>query len=143
MIDFALTSPRAEPPRLMFMSSISVLRREYLILNQAYRCANHHHGAPDTDRTRPIKEEFVDASVAAWTGYSESKWVCEQLLALASRTTPLASVSLRVGQIAGSDNGAWNVHEWLPSLIKSSIYLGCVPMISAVSSIGFSMCQIY
>ena len=29
LIDFALTSPRAEPPRLMFMSSISVLRREY------------------------------------------------------------------------------------------------------------------
>ena len=73
--------------------------------------------------------------MAAGTGYSESKWVGEQLLAIASRETPLSTISLRVGQIAGSDNGAWNVHEWVPSLIKSSIHLVCVPMFAVVSEI--------
>ena len=73
--------------------------------------------------------------MAVGTGYSESKWVGEQLLAVASRETPLSTISLRAGQIAGSDNGAWNVHEWVPSLIKSSIHLGCVPMFAAVSEV--------
>ncbi|KAI0085552.1 hypothetical protein BDY19DRAFT_1020953 [Irpex rosettiformis] len=111
LVDLALKSPQATPPRLIFVSSIGVLRH--------------------IDHAQPIKEELVNADVAVGTGYSESKWVCEQLLAVASRDTPLPSVSVRVGQIAGGDNGAWNVHEWVPSLIKSSIYLGCIPLISA------------
>lgn len=62
------------------------------------------------------------------TGYSESKFLAEQLL--------LGSASLfntptcRVGLIAGpalSDKGAWEKDEWLPSLIKSSKYLKLLP----------------
>lgn len=76
--------------------------------------------------------------MAVGTGYSESKWVCEQLLALASQKTALPSISVRAGQIAGSGNGAWNVHEWVPSLIKSSIHLGCLPALPSVSSVRLS-----
>lgn len=34
---------------------------------------------------------------------------------------------MRVGQITGSKSGAWNPAEWFPALVKSSIYLGCIP----------------
>ena len=131
LVNLALESPHAVPPHLLFVSSIGVLRRTFFSLYQVFApcCLSRY---VDTKRDERIPEEFVDADVAVGTGYSESKWVGEQILAIASRDTPLSTVSFRVGQIAGSDNGAWNVHEWVPSLIKSSIHLGCVPMFSAV-----------
>ncbi|KAI0759162.1 hypothetical protein BC629DRAFT_1584384 [Irpex lacteus] len=106
LIDLALRSPHATPPRLLFISSIGVLRR--------------------VDHSRPIKEKFVDASVAVGTGYSESKWICEQLLALASQKTALPSISVRAGQIAGSENGAWNVHEWNVSWMNVTSFASAI-----------------
>lgn len=82
----------------------------------------------------PIKEQFVDASVAVGTGYSESKWVAEEILASTTCQTRLPTISIRLGQVAGSGSGAWNVQEWVPSLIKSSLSLGRIPMLSEVRS---------
>ena len=98
-------------------------------------CCLHHGLTTDADHSVPIKEELVSADIAVGTGYSESKWVSEQLLALVSRETPLRTISLRCGQIAGSRNGAWNVQEWVHSLIKSSIHLGCLPLLPEVRSV--------
>ncbi|KAI0337841.1 NAD(P)-binding protein [Trametopsis cervina] len=117
LVDLALASPHHTPPRLIFISSSSVL------LN--------------ADHTTAIKEEYVDAKISVGVTYGEAKWVAEQLLARAVRTTALLAMTIRVGQISGSRNGAWNPQEWPPSLIRSSIYLGCIPMLpEAVSWIG-------
>lgn len=51
----------------------------------------------------------------------------ERLLEVAAATTALKSTSIRVGQICGGPNGFWNEKEWLPSLVRSSIELNCLP----------------
>ena len=131
MIDMALSSTLPCPSRLLFTSSVSVVHRK-----SDSRCSSDGKRTEQcfagTVEYEPVPEKDVDLSAALGSGYSESKWVSEQLLALASRETPLHTISLRCGQIAGSRNGAWNVQEWVPSLIKSSIHLGCLPLLPEV-----------
>ena len=82
----------------------------------------------DIDRSRPIHEGPVEPAVAVGAGYGESKWVAERLLEVASKQTPTPTVSVRIGQLSGSEgNGAWNYTDWFPSLVKSSLYLKCMP----------------
>ncbi|KAI5119730.1 hypothetical protein M0805_008660 [Coniferiporia weirii] len=108
LIDMALSSPLCSPPRFLFTSSIGVLRQ------------NTSNG--------PIKEEIVEAVSAVGAGYSESKWVCEELLSVASRKTPLEPIIVRIGQLSGmSTNGCWNTREWMPAMFKSSMTIGCLP----------------
>lgn len=81
-----------------------------------------------------VKEDFVDAQSALGSGYSESKWVCESILSAASSSTSLMPIIIRVGQLSGvSTSGFWNAKEWVPALFKSSIQLGCLPVIDNVS----------
>jgi len=107
MIDLALSSPFTDPPRLEFVSSVGVL--------------SHHK------RDGPIKEASVDPSCAIGNGYTQSKWVNEQLLSIAAKDTPLKTVSVRVGQVTGGVSGAWNRAEWFPTLVMSGQYLSCLP----------------
>ncbi|THH32206.1 hypothetical protein EUX98_g1995 [Antrodiella citrinella] len=107
LVDLALSSPLLSPPRVIFMSSIAVVRSE--------RSAD------------PIKEDFMSPESAVENGYSESKWVCERLLQAAATETSLRPVVVRAGQVAGSPSGAWNTSEWLPSLVKSSVHLNALP----------------
>lgn len=82
----------------------------------------------DIDRSRPIQEGPVEPAVAVGAGYGESKWVAERLLEVASNQTSTPTVSVRIGQLSGSEgNGAWNYNDWFPSLVKSSVYLKCMP----------------
>ncbi|KAH8114663.1 acetyl-CoA synthetase-like protein [Phellopilus nigrolimitatus] len=112
LIDLALSSPLATPPRLLFTSSISVVHR--------------HPGKI------PVPEEIVEPSSAIGTGYSESKWVCEKILSIASTRTPLKPVTVRIGQMSGANtNGCWNSKEWVPALFKSSIHMNCLPALDA------------
>jgi len=42
--------------------------------------------------------------------------------------TALRPIVVRVGQLSGvSTNGFWNPKEWVPSLFKSSVHIGCLP----------------
>ncbi|CAL1699334.1 unnamed protein product [Somion occarium] len=109
LIDLALSSPLPSPPRLVFISSIGVLR--------------------NLDPSGPIAEEPVEARVAVGMGYSESKWVAEKLLSVVASKTTLRPVTVRVGQVTGGRSGAWNQAEWFPSLVKSSVNLGCLPVL--------------
>ncbi|KAI0073515.1 acetyl-CoA synthetase-like protein [Panus rudis PR-1116 ss-1] len=104
-VDLALSSPNQ--PRLIFMSSVGVLR------------------GLDTDAS--VKEEPVPPESAVSTGYSESKWVCETILRKASESTPLRPIIIRAGQISGNANGAWKTGEWFPSLVRSSLHLRVLP----------------
>lgn len=48
-----------------------------------------------------------------------------------------ASVA-RIGQISGSINGYWKTDEWFPIMVKSSQYLGCLPMEDRVRATSYS-----
>ncbi|PBL02838.1 acetyl-CoA synthetase-like protein [Armillaria gallica] len=100
LIELALTSKA----RLIYTSSIGVFQN----------AAEDH----------PLTETHIDPHIAEGTGYSESKWVSEELLRLVSG---LRYLVVRVGQLAGGPRGTWNPKEWVPSMIQSSTVLGCLP----------------
>lgn len=87
-----------------------------------------------------MQEELADAQSAVGLGYSESKWVCEHLLGAASSASPgLKTTVVRVAQMCGTSGvdgasalGCWNTKEWVPALLKSSVQLGCLPLIENV-----------
>ncbi|PYI36626.1 NRPS-like enzyme [Aspergillus indologenus CBS 114.80] len=74
-----------------------------------------------------VPMETADATLEQ--GYGESKYIGESICVEASKKAGVPTSILRVGQIAGPDTrlGAWNPHEWLPSLIKTSKATGKVP----------------
>ncbi|KAJ7731262.1 acetyl-CoA synthetase-like protein [Mycena metata] len=78
------------------------------------------------DATRgPFPEELQPtADAAVGSGYGESKYVVERILAASG----LEATSFRIGQITGSSSsGAWATTDWVPALVKSSIALGNFP----------------
>ncbi|KAJ6514509.1 male sterility protein-domain-containing protein [Mycena vitilis] len=104
LIDLALQSPNNV--RFLFTSSIS--------------------SAQGWDPSLgPFPEELqLDVSVAIGSGYGESKYVSERILAASG----LDATSFRIGQVCGSaSNGAWSSTDWVPALVKSSIALGNFP----------------
>ncbi|KAH8110877.1 acetyl-CoA synthetase-like protein [Phellopilus nigrolimitatus] len=114
-IDFALGGHGATPARVLFISSIGVF-------------SNHSKDEPGPE------EPLATPDTAIGTGYAESKWVSEHILQVASEKTPLSATVVRCGQMTGGPSGAWNTHEWFPSLIKSSIALGMLPDANGVVS---------
>ncbi|CCM04656.1 uncharacterized protein FIBRA_06840 [Fibroporia radiculosa] len=71
--------------------------------------------------------EIEDPAVAVGAGYCESKWVGERLLCIASERDLVQTTIVRVGQLTGGANGAWRTSEWIPSLVSTSVALGCLP----------------
>ncbi|KAF3033927.1 hypothetical protein E8E11_002458 [Didymella keratinophila] len=75
--------------------------------------------------------ETVDDDLASPMpgGYEESKYIAERLVDKACRTLNVTGSVVRIGQIAGAARFAngWNRHEWLPSLITTSAFLGVLP----------------
>ncbi|GAA5860908.1 hypothetical protein JCM8547_003885 [Rhodosporidiobolus lusitaniae] len=79
-----------------------------------------YHGEGD------VPEEVTDdPNDAQGMGYARSKWVVEKICQIASETTPVRAVVLRVGQMVGSTlDGRWNeTPSWLPvDCAASTIY---------------------
>ncbi|KXX74575.1 Linear gramicidin synthase subunit D [Madurella mycetomatis] len=81
----------------------------------------------------PAEEAIFEALDTPFqNGYSQSKFLAEGLCDTAARHLGLPVSVLRVGQVAGSADGGrrgmpWNSSEWLPSLVLSSMHLGCLP----------------
>ncbi|GJE98661.1 acetyl-CoA synthetase-like protein [Phanerochaete sordida] len=106
LINLALTSPTR--PRFIFASSAGIFQ-----------------GA-----TAPgpiLEERITDPDGIAELGYTESKWVAEQVLARASDERGLRAQVVRVGQLCGGAGGCWDTKEWVPALVRSSVFLGRVP----------------
>ncbi|KAJ7509627.1 putative aminoadipate reductase [Mycena galericulata] len=106
LIDLARQSPNVSGVRFLFTSSIA--------------------SAQGWDqKLGPFPEELqLDAAVAIGSGYGESKYVSERILAASG----LHATSFRIGQITGSaNNGAWSTTDWVPAIVKSSIALGNFP----------------
>jgi len=99
LINFALESELATPPRLIFISTFAVV-----LLAKS---------------SGPIPEGPASPESATNNGYSQSKWVSERILEVAAEQTPLRPVMVRVGQVSGGVNGCWNPLEWIPSIVQS------------------------
>lgn len=104
LVDLALSC--ASLPKFVFISSVGVVRHATYVV-------------PEVAFTSPV--------LALGSGYSESKWVAERILDTVSQATPLKSTIVRSGQLTGGPSGAWNESEWFPRLVKSSIFLKCIP----------------
>ncbi|KAF8195302.1 hypothetical protein K438DRAFT_1968611 [Mycena galopus ATCC 62051] len=107
LIEFSLASPFVEPPKLMYASSIGVFQ--------------------NVTKEVSLAELTIDSKVAAGTGYTQSKWIAEEILRRMAKLTPVKALVVRVGQLCGGINGAWNVQEWLPALVQSTQVVGGVP----------------
>jgi thioester reductase-like protein len=102
IIALSASSPNAPP--IFFTSSIGTVSR--------WPYTHPHEHVPETILTDP--------SLPGEQGYSKSKWIAEKLLEAASQKSGVSGAICRIGQIAGpvetSKSGAWNKHEWLPSV---------------------------
>ncbi|VUC24989.1 unnamed protein product [Clonostachys rosea] len=86
-----------------------------------------------------IREDISeDPSDASPMGYSESKWVAEQVCAAAYKTVtatesaPESETSswmsiIRVGQLCGNQSGIWNKSEAYPLMLSTESLVGCLP----------------
>jgi len=70
-----------------------------------------------------------DTKVPSSTGYGQSKYIAERILAYASDKLGITTISARVGQITGdaSRKRGWNAQEWFPSLVISSLHMRALP----------------
>jgi len=76
----------------------------------------------------PAPETMIeDPIIAIGSGYTESKWVAEKVLQIAGNHGAVLPTIVRVGQLTGGVNGAWRTAEWVPSMISTSVALGCLP----------------
>ncbi|KAM5540085.1 hypothetical protein V8D89_006225 [Ganoderma adspersum] len=107
-VDLALSSPYANPPSVIFVSSVGVFKNSTI--------------------PAPIPETPLDDPASPFgTGYSESKWVVERVLQNATQRTGIHTVVVRLGQVAGDRMGYWNEREWFPSLVKTALFQKCLP----------------
>ncbi|CAE6440754.1 unnamed protein product [Rhizoctonia solani] len=77
---------------------------------------------------RQLSEVSVTPEMAATSiGYGQSKLVTEKLLESA-RNSGLPTCTVRLGQLTGDvKSGSWSTTDWVPSLIGSSVSIGCLP----------------
>ncbi|TQV90799.1 nonribosomal peptide synthetase [Cordyceps javanica] len=77
----------------------------------------------------PVPEtNLTDLSLAAM-GYGQSKQVSSMVLDNAAKVAGVPAAVVRLGQVAGptTPQGSWNVQEWLPTIIESSVRLAVLP----------------
>ncbi|KAF8512516.1 hypothetical protein JB92DRAFT_3096781 [Gautieria morchelliformis] len=122
LIDLALASPHARPPRLTFLSSIAAAAR-YQGPSQEPPSAGESAG-----RVLVPEEPIDDPSIPLHQGYGQGKYVSERIL-VHGVDAGLRTTIVRVGQLSGmTTNGAWSSSEHVPILFKSSVALGMVPV---------------
>ena len=78
---------------------------------------------------------LVDPESPFGSGYAESKWVVEHVLSNVAKVADIHTIVMRLGQVTGDKLGYWNEKEWFPSIVKSALYVGCLPDVPGVSDI--------
>ena len=113
LVNFALSSSKAMPPKFLFCSTVAA--------------ASHH--------PFPIPEAvFPEPSVSGPTGYARSKWVAEQICRAADLSTHLQGrlSVVRVGQLSGSsETGTWAEDEAYPLILSTYRETKCLPDLDA------------
>ncbi|KAJ8518631.1 hypothetical protein ONZ45_g4321 [Pleurotus djamor] len=84
----------------------------------------------------PVAEEFIseeslnshtDVKIVDKSGYIQSKWVAEELVRRVGEDFGFRTCVIRAGVLSGASNGSWDTSQWFPSLVKSALYLKCLP----------------
>ncbi|PWN34613.1 acetyl-CoA synthetase-like protein [Meira miltonrushii] len=116
LINVSSRSSLAQPPRLLFCSSIAA--------------AALHHSSKTQDAV--MEELSIEPEDAVPNGYGRSKWIAEALHDAATAKIPnLNSKIVRIGQLSGDIvHGIWNEKEAYPLLIKTAQTIGCLPNLS-------------
>ncbi|KAG9126234.1 hypothetical protein FRC07_004314 [Ceratobasidium sp. 392] len=112
LLDLAFSSTASSgPPRFLFTSSISAAG----------------FGKPGAH----LNEVYVNPEDAAnGIGYGQSKFVTEKILESA-RTAGLETCVVRLGQLTGdTKSGSWSTTDWVPSIVGSSVSVGCLPTLT-------------
>jgi thioester reductase-like protein len=128
----AIESELSRPARFVFASSVSAVHSMCHLTQVAQSplltpIIDHSSSVPVLERPSE------DPAIAISMGYGESKWVNETILLRAAQAVPELDISIvRIGQISGSRNGAWEVAQWAPSLMVSGPVLGCLPTMNGV-----------
>ncbi|KAI5919189.1 hypothetical protein F4810DRAFT_724876 [Camillea tinctor] len=92
----------------------------------------------------PFPEQRMEDFTLPSMGYGRSKMIGSLILEDASKVGGFEAAIIRVGQIAGpeSEVGCWNRHEWFPSIVASSLYLGALPAdLGAMSRVDWTPCE--
>jgi thioester reductase-like protein len=115
LINLFRLASRAEPPKVLYISSISSVAQ-----------------LSTNSDSRVIPEEVIeDFEAPQDIGYAKSKLLSELLCDFAARCLHIPVSVARVGQVAGpvgaKSTGLWNTTEWLPSLIITSMSFGALP----------------
>jgi nucleoside-diphosphate-sugar epimerase len=106
-------------PRVVFASSIATVGR--------YQTRSSTRVVPELP--------LADPETALPMGYSEAKWVCENVMEsaydlLRSEINPMI---VRIGQLSGSQKtGYWSSKEHIAALVKASETLGRMPVLEGV-----------
>ncbi|KAH8715345.1 Non-canonical non-ribosomal peptide synthetase FUB8 [Beauveria bassiana] len=81
-----------------------------------------------SDASAVPETSLTDFNLAAM-GYGQSKQVSSIVLDTAAKLAGIPAAVVRLGQVAGPTTqlGSWNAHEWLPTIIDSSVQLGFLP----------------
>ncbi|KXS94604.1 hypothetical protein AC578_7051 [Pseudocercospora eumusae] len=115
LLTFAVSARKANPLKFVFCSSTASV-------------SNFSTSFPG--ETVP-ERVLTDASVSSEAGYSQSKWVAENICHQAALAHPELAQSLRVvrvGQLSGdSVHGIWNKSEAYPLMLGSARATGCLP----------------
>ncbi|KAI8630830.1 acetyl-CoA synthetase-like protein [Xylariaceae sp. FL1651] len=115
--------PSVSPIRLLFASSIAVLR---------YQGSKKSQNNSTTRPVPVVSESAVeDPSDVTPMGYAEAKWVCERILDKAGRDfeSQVRPIIIRIGQISGpaKTDGTWKTNEHMPALVRASQMVGAFP----------------
>ena len=78
------------------------------------------------------EEHLSEPDSAFGSGYTEAKWVCENILHQAALRTGLRTTVVRLGQLVGGPSGYWSEREWFAAVIKSSLLFGMLPNVPGV-----------
>ena len=135
LIDLALSSSLLSPPHFLFPSSLAVVHSAYYAPpHPSIYCSSPT--LTDYPGPQPVPEVAADVEMALGTGYGESKWICEEILAISRAEAGLQPVVLRIGQVSGCVNGYWKSSEWIPSIIQSVALTRCLPSLVQVSQLS-------
>ncbi|KAJ5650936.1 acetyl-CoA synthetase-like protein [Penicillium longicatenatum] len=87
-----------------------------------------------------VPETALEDWSLAGTGYGQSKLASSMILDAAATSSGVSRAIIRVGQVGGprGAQGQWNPQEWVPSLVRSSVYLGLLPdSLGAMGHLGW------
>ncbi|KAF9468229.1 hypothetical protein BDZ94DRAFT_1294300 [Collybia nuda] len=116
LILLALESKLSKVPLFTFVSTIGVSR-----FSSSLSAAIEQH----------IDLEYIESlqtvQLSDMSGYLQAKLVAEQMILRAQTDSALPANIIRVGQLSGGPAGTWDTSHWFPALVKSGLFVKCLP----------------